>query len=242
MTDGVQQSVPPAVSATSPEAGENGVNSNSIPTSVQLPSGRKWIGKWKLGRTIGEGSSGKVKLAQHVETRETLANGMTANNEDAQYAAPESLSKVYKRELYMIREACLGMMLHHPNIVRLHSAILGENHFYCFFELVEGEDLVDFISREGALGEARSRDIFRKVLSAIEYAHRNHVVHRDIKLENIRYNSVTGVVKILDFGFASFYTSDKTLATNCGSPCYASPEIYDNRPYDGPMVDVWSLG
>ena len=67
----------------------------------------------------------------------------------------------------MIREACLGMMLQHHNIVKLHSAVLGENHFYCFFELVEGEDLVDFISREGPLGESRSRDIFRKVISAI---------------------------------------------------------------------------
>lgn len=78
--------------------------------------------------------------------------------------------------------------------------------------------------------------------SLIEYAHRNHVVHRDIKLENIRYNSKTGIVKILDFGFASFYTADNMLATNCGSPCYAAPEIYDNKAYDGHMVDVWSLG
>ncbi len=76
----------------------------------------------------------------------------------------------------------------------------------------------------------------------VEYAHRNHVVHRDIKLENIRYNSVTGTVKILDFGFATFYTAEQALITNCGSPCYAAPEIYDNKPYDGPLVDVWSLG
>jgi serine/threonine protein kinase len=95
---------------------------------------------------------------------------MTANSEDAQYSNHENLGKIYKRELYMIREACLGMMLYHPNIVRLHSAILGENHFYCFFELVKGEDLVDYISREGPLGEVKSREIFRKVLSAIGFS------------------------------------------------------------------------
>ncbi len=67
----------------------------------------------------------------------------------------------------MIREACLGMMLNHPNIVKLREAQLGENHFYCIFELVEGEDLVDYISKTGPLGETKSRDIFRKVLSAI---------------------------------------------------------------------------
>ena len=49
-------------------------------------------------------------------------------------------------------------------------------------------------------------------------------------------------MKILDFGFASFYTAENMLTTNCGSPCYAAPEIYDNKAYDGHMVDVWSLG
>jgi serine/threonine protein kinase len=68
------------------------------------------------------------------------------------------------------------------------------------------------------------------------------VVHRDIKLENIRYNPITGMVKLLDFGFASFYMPFQALKTNCGSPCYAAPEIYDNVPYDGTLVDVWSLG
>lgn len=226
--------------------------SQDVTTADIHTARRKWIGRWQLGRTIGEGSSGKVKLAHHADTKETcvvkavrrpkLANGMTANNRDANYSTPETLEKIYKRELYMIREACLGMMLQHENIVKLHSAVLGENHFYCFFELVDGEDLVDFISREGPLGEGRSRDIFRKVVSAIEYAHRNHVVHRDIKLENIRYHGKTGVVKILDFGFASFYSTETMLKTNCGSPCYAAPEIYDNKAYDGPMIDVWSLG
>jgi serine/threonine protein kinase len=61
-------------------------------------------------------------------------------------------------------------------------------------------------------------------------------------LENIRYNVTTGSVKLLDFGFASFYSSEQALKTNCGSPCYAAPEIYDNTPYDGALVDVWSLG
>ena len=84
----------------------------------------------------------------------------------------------------------------------------------------------------------------------IEYTHRNHVAHRDIKLENIRYNSATGVVKILDFGFATFYSPDTLLETNwyslktnlSGSPCYAAPEIYDNKPYDPKLIDVWSMG
>ncbi|RKO83236.1 kinase-like domain-containing protein, partial [Blyttiomyces helicus] len=193
----------------------------------------KVIGEWVLGKTIGEGSSGKVKLAVKKGTNEMpLASSST----------PSEVTRHHKKELYMIREAALGMLLNHPNIVRLHSAVLGDNHFYCLFEHVPGEDLVDHISRVGKIREKRARVIFRGVLRAIEYAHRNHVVHRDIKLENIRYDETTDSVKVLDFGFASFYRPSSYLYTNCGSPCYAAPEIYDNRPYRGPEVDVWSLG
>lgn len=141
----------------------------------------------------------------------------------------------------MIREAALGLMLDHPAIVKLHYAVLGENHFYCFFEHVPGMDLVDYITQQGAIKEKHARKIFRMILSAIEYSHRNHVVHRDIKLENVRYNPATDQVKVLDFGFASFYKTD-LLETNCGSPCYAAPEIYDHVPYNGTAADVWSLG
>ncbi|KAI8918760.1 kinase-like domain-containing protein [Entophlyctis helioformis] len=211
--------------------------SNRASPSQPAGAGRKSIGDWILGKTIGEGSSGKVKLADHSVTGEKVVT-----ETDLRTLGPEALNKVYKRELYMIREACLGVMLDHTNIVRLHSAVLGENHFYCFFEHVEGEDLVDYITRTGRIKERKARIIFRQILSAVEYAHRNHVVHRDIKLENIRYNERTGVAKLLDFGFASFHSDRQLLYTNCGSPCYAAPEIYDNKPYRGPEVDVWSLG
>ena len=67
----------------------------------------------------------------------------------------------------MIREAALGMVLDHPNIVRLHSTILQESYFYCFFEYVPGHDLVDYVSMNGRLGEEESRAIFRQVVSAV---------------------------------------------------------------------------
>jgi serine/threonine protein kinase KIN1/2 len=76
----------------------------------------------------------------------------------------------------------------------------------------------------------------------IEYTHKSHIIHRDIKLENIRINPSTGVVKVLDFGFATFYSPKFTQHSSCGSPCYAAPEIYSHKPYKGPEVDIWSLG
>jgi serine/threonine protein kinase len=80
---------------------------------------------------------------------------------------PAALKKVYKRELYMIREAVVGIMLDHPGIVKLDTAVLGENHFYCFYEWVQGEDLVDYITRKGPVPEHTARKIFRFMLSAI---------------------------------------------------------------------------
>ncbi|KAL5033549.1 hypothetical protein BDV3_000521 [Batrachochytrium dendrobatidis] len=223
-----------------------------LPPHPFVPTGRKYIGDWSLGKTIGEGSSGKVKLAENIVTgekcvvkavrRPKMSSGETVTESDLHSLGSDALGKIYKRELYMIREAALGAMLDHPNIVKLHSAVLGENHFYCFFEHIVGEDLVDYITRCGRIKETPARGIFRQVLSAIDYAHRNYVVHRDIKLENIRYNEKTGMVKLLDFGFATFHTEKDMLLTNCGSPCYAAPEIYDNKPYHGPEVDIWSLG
>ena len=99
--------------------------------------------------------------------RPKLSTGETATEVDVSKISQEALLKIYKRELYMIREAALGVMLEHPNIVRLHSAVLGENHFYCFFDYVEGEDLVDYITRLSRLSERRARSIFRQVISAI---------------------------------------------------------------------------
>jgi serine/threonine protein kinase len=85
-------------------------------------------------------------------------------------------------------------------------------------------------------------------VSAVQHLHRNGVVHRDLKFENIRYNLKTGIVTLLDFGLASFYTRERVavddsfarlmLKTNCGSPCYAAPEIYESSLYHGPEIDI----
>ena len=80
---------------------------------------------------------------------------------------PSLIHRIHKRELLMIREAALGMVLDHPNIVRLKNTILGEQHFYCFFEYICGQDLVDHISQLGRLREEEARSIFRQITSAV---------------------------------------------------------------------------
>ena len=136
------------------------------------------IGQWILGKTIGEGSSGKVKMAMHSTTKEkcvvkAVRRPKVPNSHD-QPISSDVIGRIHKRELLMIREAALGVVMNHPNIVRLHSTALGTNHFYCFFEYVSGYDLVDYITQLGRLSEHESRVIFRQMVSAIGISFRIH--------------------------------------------------------------------
>ncbi|KAI8837030.1 kinase-like domain-containing protein [Chytridium lagenaria] len=195
--------------------------------------GKTIFGVWRVGRTIGRGSSGTVKLVRHIPTGKIKADGtkLERNNDGVSY-----------KEHFMIREALMGVLLEHPNIIRMHSYAMGVKHFYFFFEYVAGKDLADVVAASGRLSERRTRYIFKQILSAVDYSHRSFIVHRDLKLENIRVSMDTYTVKVLDFGFATFHSDRFKQHSSCGSPCYAAPEIYAQRPYQGPEVDMWSLG
>ncbi|KAJ3409668.1 serine/threonine-protein kinase KIN2 [Chytridiales sp. JEL 0842] len=201
-------------------------------------------GVWRVGRTIGMGSSGIVKLVKHVATGKVCVVKCVKRPVDKPSLKPSERNKdgISYREHFMIREALMGIILDHPNIVKLHSFIVGKRHFYFFYEYVPGIDLADMISRDGRMDEARARGMFAQILSAINYSHKSHVIHRDIKLENIRVDAQTDAVKVLDFGFATFHSDKFSQHSSCGSPSYAAPEIFNHQPYKGPEVDVWSLG
>ncbi|KAJ3120351.1 serine/threonine-protein kinase KIN2, partial [Nowakowskiella sp. JEL0407] len=210
--------------------------------SLKDIQGKRCLGPWVLGKTIGEGASAKAKLAINYYTGEKCVVKAVRRPMCMSPSSEEEYNRLQKKRLYIVREACIGLCLQHENIAQLVNVYEGEYHFYCFFEYVEGEDMVDYVQRMGRLRERKARSIMRQLLNAIEYAHRNHVVHRDIKLENMRYCSIKNKVKVLDFGFAAFHSDTTFLETNCGSPCYAAPEIYLGDRYKGPEVDVWSLG
>ncbi|KAJ7025162.1 hypothetical protein C8F04DRAFT_968128 [Mycena alexandri] len=192
------------------------------------------LGDYTLSKTLGAGSMGKVKLATHNITGEKLAVKILPRTMST---APKDASK----ETRTLREAALSMLLHHPYICGMREMIVHQHHYYMVFEYVNGGQMLDYIISHGRLRERVARKFARQIASALDYCHRNNVVHRDLKIENILI-SQTGNIKIIDFGLSNLYDPVAHLSTFCGSLYFAAPELLNAKVYTGPEVDVWSFG
>lgn len=107
-----------------------------------------------------------------------------------------------------------------------------------------GGELFDHILAHRYLKEKDAAKLFAQLVSGVHYLHRKHIVHRDLKLENLLLDKHRNVI-ITDFGFANRFehAKDDLMATSCGSPCYAAPELVISEGlYVGSAVDIWSCG
>ncbi|XP_040163401.1 MAP/microtubule affinity-regulating kinase 3 isoform X2 [Anopheles arabiensis] len=199
-------------------------------TPARWRSGEEHIGKYKLLKTIGKGNFAKVKLAKHVPTNKEVAIKII----DKTQLNPSSLQKLY-------REVRIMKMLDHPNIVKLFQVIETEKTLYLVMEYASGGEVFDYLVAHGKMKEKEARAKFRQIVSAVQYCHQKRIIHRDLKAENLLLDSEMNI-KIADFGFSNEFTPGSKLDTFCGSPPYAAPELFQGRKYDGPEVDVWSLG
>ncbi|XP_014810891.1 PREDICTED: NUAK family SNF1-like kinase 2 [Calidris pugnax] len=135
--------------------------------------------------------------------------------------------------VHIRREIEIMSSLNHPHIIAVHEVFENSSKIVIVMEYASKGDLYDYISERQRLTEQEARHFFRQVVSAVYYCHKNGIVHRDLKLENILLDA-NGNIKIADFGLSNVYQQDKLLQTYCGSPLYASPEIINGRPYKGP--------
>ncbi|KAM9450730.1 serine/threonine-protein kinase MARK2 isoform 8-T8 [Clarias gariepinus] len=188
------------------------------------------IGKYRLLKTIGKGNFAKVKLARHVLTGKEVAVKII----DKTQLNSSSLQKLF-------REVRIMKLLNHPNIVKLFEVIETEKTLYLVMEYASGGEVFDYLVAHGRMKEKEARAKFRQIVSAVQYCHQKFIVHRDLKAENLLLDADMNI-KIADFGFSNEFTLGNKLDTFCGSPPYAAPELFQGKKYDGPEVDVWSLG
>ncbi|WWC57895.1 uncharacterized protein I303_100430 [Kwoniella dejecticola CBS 10117] len=224
-------------------------NGHGASTSRSGRSKTRMVGDWQLGKTLGAGSMGKVKLAINVVTKEKCAVKIIPRYTEAtrreEPKTPEEAEKQRQRdeskEIRTIREAHISLLLHHPYICGMREFISHQNHHYMVFEFIDGGQMLDYIISHGRLRERAARKFARQIGSALDYCHRNSIVHRDLKIENILI-SKNGNIKIIDFGLSNLYAPSRHLSTFCGSLYFAAPELLNAKAYTGPEVDVWSFG
>uniref|UniRef100_A0A8C9VHZ4 non-specific serine/threonine protein kinase n=1 Tax=Scleropages formosus TaxID=113540 RepID=A0A8C9VHZ4_SCLFO len=185
------------------------------------------IGNYRLLKTIGKGNFAKVKLARHVLTGKEVAVKII----DKTQLNSSSLQKVSSVTILI----CLICP------ILLFEVIETEKTLYLVMEYASGGEVFDYLVAHGRMKEKEARAKFRQIVSAVQYCHQKCIVHRDLKAENLLLDGDMNI-KIADFGFSNEFTLGNKLDTFCGSPPYAAPELFQGKKYDGPEVDVWSLG
>ncbi|EST04522.1 Protein kinase domain protein [Kalmanozyma brasiliensis GHG001] len=204
----------------------------------------KHIGHWKLDKLIGQGASGRVRLAVHDQTGQraavkiiprTLINASRMSLRDADV-------KANKMILGIEREIVIMKLIEHPNLLGLWDVYETSKDLFLIMEYVAGGELFDHLVAQGKLTPRDARGYFRQIIFGMDYCHRFNICHRDLKPENLLLDETKKIVKIADFGMAALQPTEKMLETSCGSPHYASPEIVSGKRYKGTASDIWSCG
>jgi len=186
---------------------------------------------YTVGKVIGEGGFCQVRLAVHHLSKRKVA--IKVINKAKLTDVNES--KRIQREI--------RVMLHltHECIIKLFEVVDSADTLYLVMEHAPNQSLLDYVRARKRLAEGKAALILKQIVAGLQYCHSREVVHRDVKLENILLGA-DGNMKIIDFGLSAFFIPGKRLRVHCGSPSYAAPEIVSRKQYDGPPVDVWSLG
>ncbi|XP_066162055.1 cBL-interacting protein kinase 8 isoform X1 [Oryza sativa Japonica Group] len=190
------------------------------------------VGKYEVGRTIGEGTFAKVKFAQNTESGESVAMKVV----DRSSILKHKMADQIKREISIMK------LVRHPNVVRLHEVLASRKKIFIILEFITGGELFDKIIRHGRLNEADARRYFQQLIDGVDFCHSKGVYHRDLKPENLLLDS-QGNLKISDFGLSAWPAQGGALLrTTCGTPNYVAPEVLSHKGYDGALADTWSCG
>ena len=183
------------------------------------------VGKYKILSTIGSGGFGTVFLADDTWIDKKVA-----------LKVPHKQGVDFGE---LLREPRLLATLNHPNIVTILTAEKQENVFFIVMEYVPGETLESVITRDGALDMTRALDYTCQICNAVDHAHKQGVLHRDLRPSNVLVGE-NGILKVADFGTSRFLEIAAHGTTVIGSPPYMAPEQFHGKAVFA--SDVYSLG
>src|SRR6202048_4752900 len=183
------------------------------------------VGKYKILSTLGSGGFGTVYLAEDTWIDKKVA-----------LKVPHKQGVDFGE---LLREPRLLPSLNHPNIVTILTAEKQENVFFIVMEFVPGETLETIVTREGALDVARALDFTCQICNAVDHAHRQGVLHRDLRPSNVLVTD-SGMLKVADFGTSRFLEIAAHGTTVIGSPPYMAPEQFHGKAVFA--SDLYSLG
>lgn len=202
----------------------------------------KMIGLWKIGRTLGSGASGRVRMARHSKTGQyaavkIISKGVLNSHMSLGHADEEAQKVLHAIE----REIVIMKLIDHPNIMRLYDVWETSTELYLILEYIEGGELFDYLCNRGKLSTSEALGYFQQIMVAVDYCHHFNIAHRDLKPENLLLDKDNNI-KVADFGMAAWQGKTNLLQTACGSPHYAAPEVVMGRAYNGACSDIWSCG
>ncbi|KAI1266650.1 kinase-like protein [Xylariaceae sp. FL1019] len=224
--------------------------------------------RWRGIKDLGEGTFSRVILA--TTQLDAESSGLGGAAEIAKLSrkqlvaikicehGPKGGASEDRIEMSLKRELDIMQSVHHPSLVHLKAWSIEPTRALLVLSYCPGGDLFDVASNyRNSLTAPLTRRIFGEVVDTVRYLHECHIVHRDIKLENVLVNLPPTelqdksqewatypypVITVTDLGLSRRVTDDEKLETRCGSDDYAAPEVILGQPYDGRATDAWSLG
>eukprot|EP01018_Ginkgo_biloba_P015148 Gb_19374 [translate_table: standard] len=200
---------------------------------MQVQRSNVLMGKYELGRLLGQGTFAKVYYARNSKTGQSVAIKVM----DKEKILKVGMIDQIKREISVMR------LVRHPYIVQLYEVMASKTKIYFVMECVKGGELFNKVAR-GKLREDLARKYFQQLVSAVDFCHSRGVYHRDLKPENLLLDE-NGNLKVSDFGLSAVpgqLRQDGLLHTTCGTPAYVAPEVITRKGYDGAKADIWSCG
>lgn len=135
-------------------------------------------------------------------------------------------------------------MLNHKNIIKLYQGLVIKNELLLIMEYADGGELINYVEEKKGLTEIECRALFKQLISAIDVCHSQGIVHRDLKLENVLFESkARSRIKVVDFGIAGRCTPSVTDKTDAGTLRYMAPEVLNGTDTKAkPAIDIWAIG